>query len=255
MRTLFRNVPSLLIWGIPLLLLALLRPDEYRAEGFGYIAASPQPRSGVVGVFGGRARGEGTRVRAIEKKAKKCRCCFALAISFARSLARSLAQSFSPRSIVIKQLFLASSSSAARPVTLDISRKYYQLEELEDKESCTTDVFLNSDRTVTVGETDGPVYLSASGTWSQDPSDGSFRMVLSRTYEAGREPHQFTDMGEFDFTVERVFTGEVTEVGSKLAVVGSIHDMDEAVGDKSVGFFNMIDTTKERLGEKDDDDL
>jgi len=216
---------------------------------------SPLRRSLDLALLGSLAAAPVEREPGYVQLKRRRKSAVAASLLQSRSLARSLAQSFSPRSIVIKQLFLASSSSAARPVTLDISRKYYQLEELEDKESCTTDVFLNSDRTVTVGETDGPVYLSASGTWSQDPSDGSFRMVLSRTYEAGREPHQFTDMGEFDFTVERVFTGEVTEVGSKLAVVGSIHDMDEAVGDKSVGFFNMIDTTKERLGEKDDDDL
>jgi len=143
-------------------------------------------------------------------------------------------------------------------MAVNVGQKFYNLEELEDSETCTTEIFLNADQTVDVGETDGPVFIKASGTWTQERSKGgddpgSFQMTLLRTYEAGREASSPTDMGEFHFTVERTFTGIVTKVGSSVAVTGSMHHVDElSGGDQQVGYFNMIDTTKERLGEKDD---
>ena len=57
-------------------------------------------------------------------------------------------------------------------------------------------------------------------------------------------------MGEFDFEVERVFMGEFAKVGGNVAVTGSVHQIDE-LGDHEVGYFNMLDTTKERLGEEE----
>lgn len=130
------------------------------------------------------------------------------------------------------------------------------MEELEDEETCTTEVFLNDDNTVDVGETDGPIYTKASGTWEQpaygSPSPTSFKMVLTRTYEAGKEPTGSTDIGTFEFTVKRSFTGEQSMVGESMAVVGTMHHlMDGGAIDQEVGYFNMIDTTKERLGEKE----
>ena len=139
----------------------------------------------------------------------------------------------------------------------DPSDRYFQLEELEDQEACTTELFLNRDRTVTVGETNGPVFVSATGTWEQQQptsspsdefSDGtSFKMVLKRTYRAGKEKTAPTAMGEFQFEVERTFLGELTRVGGNhLAVTGTMHHFDEIFGDSEVGFFNLIDTTQER---------
>ena len=57
-------------------------------------------------------------------------------------------------------------------------------------------------------------------------------------------------MGEFSFSVERVYAGDMTVVGGKTAVSGVIHQIDD-LGDREVGYFNMIDTTNERLGEND----
>jgi hypothetical protein len=128
---------------------------------------------------------------------------------------------------------------------------YFQLEELEDQDTATTEVFLKADNTVDVGETDGPLHIKASGTWKETPQ-GEFEMVLKRTFEAGRESQTYTDMGEFDFEVERTFTGEITKVGASMAVTGSIHYKDELLGDEEVGYFNMIETTKARKGEKDE---
>jgi len=125
--------------------------------------------------------------------------------------------------------------------------KYFQLEELEDKEDCTTEVFLRHDNTAVVGETTGPIFVSASGTWEQK-LNGTFRMVIKRTYDAGRERHASTDMGRFQFEVERSYVGEITKVGASAAVAGTMHHLSE-FGDQQVGYFNLIDTSSARVGE------
>ena len=131
--------------------------------------------------------------------------------------------------------------------------RYFQLEESEDKETCTSEVFLNADGTVFVGESDGPLATRAAGTWQQE--NGSFIMNLSRTFPAGQPERMFTDMGEFDFTVERIFeAGEITTVGASMAISGAIYDVDDAFGDRKLGFFNMIDTTDAKLNKGDDED-
>lgn len=126
-----------------------------------------------------------------------------------------------------------------------MAKRYFQLEEMEDADTATTEVFLNADQTVDIGETDGPLFIGAEGTWKQN--DNEFEMVLTRRFQAGREGRVFTDMGEFEFDVVRTFTGEMTMVGAAAAVQGGIHSSDEILGDQEVGFFNMIDTTNERL--------
>lgn len=136
---------------------------------------------------------------------------------------------------------------------VSIAQRFYQLEEMEDKESEITEVFLNADGTVTLGETDGPVFTNGSGSWTHSQNAGEtppFRMTLVRTYDAGRDKRTYTDMGPFTFTVERVYTGDSSLVGSKTALSGIIHQIEDGV-DREVGYFNMLDTTNERLGEKD----
>ena len=122
--------------------------------------------------------------------------------------------------------------------------KYFQLEEMEDKESCETEIYLNADSTVSVGYTDGPLHKEASGTW--DLTDDILTMTIKRTFDAGQEKTSGTDMGEFSFDVERVFSGDFKAVGELTAFQGAIHEIDDM--DKEVGYFNMIDTTEERLG-------
>lgn len=135
---------------------------------------------------------------------------------------------------------------------VSIGQRFYQLEEMEDKEKEITEVFLNADGSVTLGETDGPMFSKSSGTWSQSLSraPSSFRMTLIREFEAGNEKGSPTDMGTFTFAVERVYTGDLTTVGGRTALSGVIHQIDDG-GDREVGYFSMIDTTKERLGEQD----
>ena len=139
-------------------------------------------------------------------------------------------------------------SSALGLVLLDPSEKHFQLEESEDADTSTTEVFLRRDRTVEVGKTDGPVFLDATGTWEHGP-DGHFKMNLKRTFQAGRGPLKAMDIGEFSYDVERSFTGDIGKVGQSVAVSGSIHFQDDQRGDEKVGYFNLIDTHKEELPE------
>ena len=141
-------------------------------------------------------------------------------------------------------------SSHAPPVTSKVvaslspnhveypGNKHFQLEELEDAETCTTDIFLNTDNTITVGQTNGPLFLSGSGTWSTSMKENDktfFEMVLRRRYQTGKEERQTTDIGEFEYNVDRTFRGELTVVGgTALAVNGEILDVDETFGDRRV---------------------
>ena len=133
-----------------------------------------------------------------------------------------------------------------------IGGRHFQLEELEDKEKSTTDILLNSDNTVTLGRTDGPFFSTSHGTWSESSGDNSqdksvFEMKLSRTFVAGENSKDATDIGEFEYTVTRTFNGEATLVGgSLLAIEGVVLDKDEIFGSREVGFFNMVDTTAAR---------
>eukprot|EP00573_Skeletonema_grethae_P000228 CAMPEP_0201686220 /NCGR_PEP_ID=MMETSP0578-20130828/748_1 /ASSEMBLY_ACC=CAM_ASM_000663 /TAXON_ID=267565 /ORGANISM="Skeletonema grethea, Strain CCMP 1804" /LENGTH=187 /DNA_ID=CAMNT_0048170243 /DNA_START=59 /DNA_END=622 /DNA_ORIENTATION=+ len=144
------------------------------------------------------------------------------------------------------------SFSTPTSVSSNIAGKHFQLEELEDAEKCTTDILLNSDMTVTVGRTDGPLFSSSYGTWSESADDSSedratFEMKLSRTYTAGGDSKDPTDIGEFTYEVERTFNGLMTVVGGSMAAMeGAILDVDDLFGTREVGFFNMIDTTEAR---------
>jgi len=128
--------------------------------------------------------------------------------------------------------------------------KYYQLEELEDADNCTTELFLKEDGTVDIGETDGPLFTKSVGSW--EIKENSFAMTITKTFKTGNERN---DMGEFEFQVERVFEGEMTVVGgTEVAVNGKIFAEDIITDkfDKEVGFFNMIDGTEHRLDRRPD---
>ena len=104
--------------------------------------------------------------------------------------------------------------------------KFFQLEEMEDKDTCTTELFLSNDGSVTVGDSNGPPPIAASGRWEQFPAkEGTktFRMTISRTFGGGRPGTEGTDMGEFTFQVERLFTGVISSAGESVSVAGTIH--------------------------------
>lgn len=96
--------------------------------------------------------------------------------------------------------------------------KFYQLEEKEDKESSTTEIFLSSDGTVTLAETDGPPPLRSFGTWSQNGDN--FEMQIKKTFGTGQKGR---DVGEFEYEVARGFVGVMTTVGGLVSVDGAMH--------------------------------
>ena len=73
--------------------------------------------------------------------------------------------------------------------------KYYQLEEREDRDSCTTELFLTEDRNVVFGDTDGPNYISALGSWEVN-NGNDFAMLITRKYETGQKN---SEMGEYTY--------------------------------------------------------
>ena len=128
-----------------------------------------------------------------------------------------------------------------------LAERFFQLQELEDQESSTTQVHLNWDNTVTLGETDGPRFVAGHGTWKYNPDTSAVDMTVTRRYAAGHVPSSLTDMGEFDFAVTRVLTGQVEWTGNKVSVAGSIHYYHATRGDEKVGYFTMLDTSPERM--------
>jgi len=138
--------------------------------------------------------------------------------------------------------------------------KYFQLEEREDSESCSTEVYVKSDYTLRIGETNGPRCTSSVGVWKEMEfmdeksivnNEGIFEMEITRTYETGQDGKSKwgtndLQMGKFEFTVQRRFNGEFQFVGAEVNVAGTIVDVDPAFGDRQVGYFSMIDVTKDR---------
>uniref|UniRef100_A0A7S4ALF6 Uncharacterized protein n=1 Tax=Pseudo-nitzschia australis TaxID=44445 RepID=A0A7S4ALF6_9STRA len=145
-----------------------------------------------------------------------------------------------------------------RPLTImyriRCENKYYQLEELEDADNCTTELFLKHDGTVDVMETDGPLFSKAVGNW--EIKENQFAMTITKTFATGtNNKSDPTGMGEFTFAVERVFEGEMTVVGgTEVAINGRIFAEDIVTDkmEKEVGFFNMIDGTEQRLERRAD---
>lgn len=128
-----------------------------------------------------------------------------------------------------------------------VANKFYQLEELEDKDDCSTEVFLKDDGSVIVGNSDGPIPVESSGEWELDGKD--FKMTLRRVYDGGKKPSRFTDVGEFQYEVVRSYEGEIGHMGQEFAVNGGvIHSIHSELGDEKVGYFNIIDTTDAKAG-------
>eukprot|EP00534_Pseudo-nitzschia_fraudulenta_P004970 CAMPEP_0201122572 /NCGR_PEP_ID=MMETSP0850-20130426/6169_1 /ASSEMBLY_ACC=CAM_ASM_000622 /TAXON_ID=183588 /ORGANISM="Pseudo-nitzschia fraudulenta, Strain WWA7" /LENGTH=443 /DNA_ID=CAMNT_0047389289 /DNA_START=78 /DNA_END=1409 /DNA_ORIENTATION=+ len=147
-----------------------------------------------------------------------------------------------------------SAGSKKKPLTvmyrIRCENKYYQLEELEDAENATTELFLKEDGTVEIGKTDGPLFAKAVGNW--EIQENSFAMTITKTFKTGNDN---SDMGEFQFEVERVFEGDMTVVGgTEVAINGKIfaEDIITDKHEKEVGFFNMIDGTDQRLERRAD---
>jgi WW domain len=145
-------------------------------------------------------------------------------------------------------------SSTTQLLGIRCDNKYYQLEEMEDRETCTTELFLKEDGTVLLGDTDGPLWESATGYWQVKPGTDDFSMSICKSFRTGSENR---DMGEFEFQVTRTFEGEMIMVGESVAITGVMkHEPDDQEQQRQqqqrleVGFFNMIDSTEIRIDKR-----
>lgn len=114
-----------------------------------------------------------------------------------------------------------------------------------DKDVAMTELVLNADSSVSFGETDGPLPVESTGKWSLN--DGKFEMELSRKFETGDEGSTQSDLenriGRFYYEVPVAFRGDLTKVGGKLAVEGSMIVSSSDLGDMQVGYFSLLDTS------------
>ena len=127
---------------------------------------------------------------------------------------------------------------------------------MEDKENCTTELFLTQDGRIEFGETDGPVWSDAEGYWQVEPGTDNFRMSIVRKFNSGNKN---TDMGEFSYDIARYYAGEMTKVGDSVGITGVIHSQagdftfgTGGVPDQEIGYFNMIDGTDVREDRRPD---
>jgi hypothetical protein len=94
------------------------------------------------------------------------------------------------------------------------------------------------------------LWTSAVGEWAIAPGTNDFVMSITKTFDAGQDN---SDMGEFQYELERTFQGEMIEVGESVAVTGVMLCDDPLTGkDQKVGFFNMIDGTDVRRDKRSD---
>jgi hypothetical protein len=129
--------------------------------------------------------------------------------------------------------------------TVNVAGKYFQIEEMEDRDRSTTEVYLNPDSTVSFLKTDGPLHKSASGSWKFLPN-GMFEITLERVFDAGQPTKEPTKLGAFQFATKRVLRGTMAHVGAKISMEGTI--IDVSVGEeRSLGFFEMIDSRTESM--------
>jgi hypothetical protein len=76
------------------------------------------------------------------------------------------------------------------------STEYYQLEEMEDKDTCTTELFLKPDGVIEFGDTDGPQPIASEGHWLVPDGTNDYSMTIKRSFEAGKGN---SDIGEFNY--------------------------------------------------------
>mmetsp|Transcript_3151 Transcript_3151/g.7006 ORF Transcript_3151/g.7006 Transcript_3151/m.7006 type:complete len:197 (+) Transcript_3151:109-699(+) len=125
----------------------------------------------------------------------------------------------------------------------DLTSRDFQIEELEDREGCETELWLNEDGTVTIGATNGPSVKDYVGNW--ELIETSFRMRLTRSYGAGSSSTGANCIGEFTYDITREFWGTLEMIGTSMSISGKTHANTEFSSDNfiesEVGFFSMID--------------
>ena len=106
---------------------------------------------------------------------------------------------------------------------------------------------MKADRTIEFGETDGPLWAAAVGTWDVKPNTNDYSMTITRTFETGSKGRE---MGEFAYDLVRRFEGDMSMVGESVAIGGLVYATLNDDGDElPAGYFNMIDATVERQGD------
>jgi hypothetical protein len=174
--------------------------------------------------------------------------CASLGNGFQVPTPPSLRQIVNGKSAAVSSLLSSATTSASTTYFTHIpGSKFFQLEEMEDREACTTEIFLANNGSVSVIGTNGPPPIESFGTWTQKNKD-TFEMTIVRTYGTGNKG---TDVGEFNFDVHRTFEGDISTVGGLLSVTGPIRMKDDFFGDVNVGYFSMIDTTAAKLDQEE----
>lgn len=158
----------------------------------------------------------------------------------------------------VAQRLFATTNVAAAPLyasRADLSSKEFQLEELEDKEECETELWLNDDGTVTLGMTNGPKVTAYQGDWhmleTASEAELPFRMRLTRSYESAGSSGA-NKMGDFTYEIKREFWGSIEMVGSSISVSGKTHGNttpysgnayidEQSTLESELGYFTMID--------------
>ena len=128
-----------------------------------------------------------------------------------------------------KKISLLHNNLETRLYSIRCEDKFYQLEELEDSDASTTEIYLAPDRTITFGETSGPKADEIEGDWEVE--DDNFVMTIRRVFGSGKRG---TDMGEFSFEIVREFQGEMSMVGDSVAITGKMINKDDLLGDKGI---------------------
>jgi hypothetical protein len=131
--------------GVACLLGTAMMLSSQQHNGFGTATAfgmiSPTSRSLGGGVSGGTLASSSLRTQTVPQRLQ-----------------------LQPTSTITRRLPLP---SPARYKTvlyrIRCENKYYQLEEMEDRDNCTTELFLKENGEVLIGETDGPLWTEAVG--------------------------------------------------------------------------------------------
>uniref|UniRef100_A0A7S0ZDP4 Uncharacterized protein n=1 Tax=Timspurckia oligopyrenoides TaxID=708627 RepID=A0A7S0ZDP4_9RHOD len=110
------------------------------------------------------------------------------------------------------RLFATESDSEIAPLTEADLCGLFQLDEMEDEcETCTA-VVLNSDGTITLGKTDGPVPIKVEGSWKLFNGD-QFILEVDRVFEGEKG---------VEYTVQREYAGTVTKHLTYIEIDGNI---------------------------------
>ena len=121
--------------------------------------------------------------------------------------------------------------------TTQIADRSFQLQELEDSATCVSALYLKSDGSLKVGQTDGPAPSSVEGNWKYNEDEEELQIDLTRHYKGDN----------YTYEVQRYFIGHFdNKKDSDLAVFSGKIFRDSATDftpDEAVGYFEMIIAT------------